>query len=437
MTLLLLLGGTGTPVPTQAGSLTQPGETFEIAFGYTWSDPDPQWTDVTAWVGDDWSTNSGRSDEIQSFAASTLAFTLDNKDRRFDPAYVDGPYYGDILPVVPVRVTAWWDGLSYPVFYGFIEGWPQTYTIGDQIADTDVTANDVLELLTQVDYSAGTWTIDDPVLGLLDSGNVVGGDGELPAMTSGERVNTILDLVHWPTSRRLIATGVAMVPPDPVDGTAREELQKMEWAEAGALYQDPSGVVTFLDRHAEWNEARMATSQASFSDADLAMPYAGLSFSYDRAYVYNDVRRGREDGPVQIAQDPTSISRFFRRKHEITDLALVADADAAALAGQFLFRHKDPTLRPEPLTIDPGNNRAALWPQVLGRKLQDRISLERTPQAIGDPISEDFRIEGIQHQRSGKKWLTTWALSPVDDSTYWTLDDPALGLLDAGNLIGA
>ena len=71
------------------------------------------------------------------------------------------------------------------------------------------------------------------------------------------------------------------------------------------------------------------------------------------------------------------------------------------------------------------------------RQLLDRITITRTPQQIGDPIVADYRIEGITHNIGASRWLTTWTLSPVDTRTFWTLDDPVLGLLDSGNLVGA
>jgi len=35
-----------------------------------------------------------------------------------------------------------------------------------------------------------------------------------------------------------------------------------------------------------------------------------------------------------------------------------------------------------------------------------------------------------------RDWTTIYELHAPDNGNYWTLDDPALGFLDAGNMIG-
>jgi hypothetical protein len=416
-----------------------PGTRVEVAFGYTWRDANPVWTDVTTTVDRETglSITYGRSDELGPFDSGSCTFRLDNRDRRYDPTHTTGPHYGDLEPIVPVRVLATFDEITYPMFYGYIEGWPQESRVGNRESWTDITANDVLELFAQTDYTAGVWTLDDPTLGRLDAGNRVGGEGSLTTSLSGERVGIILDLVGFPTGLRDIDDGKAVLSTLPLDGSPRAALQSIEEAEAGWLYADPEGNVVFRARNAERVVHRMAVSHQTFTDQDLSMPYAGLKFAYDRKYVYNDVRREREGGRSQAAVDQTSIDRYFRRKHDRTGLPNATDSDTAALAAMFLARYAYPQLRPLPLDLDPGNNQAAQYPVVMGMRLLDRHTLTRTPQEVGDPIADDYRIEGYTHTIGSSTWRTTVTLSPVDDRTYWTLDDATLGLLDSGNLVGA
>lgn len=103
----------------------------ECGFGSAPDEPSPTWTDVSDWVdmaaGLD--IKGGRSAERSSISPRTLDFTLDNRDRRFDPRNASGPYYGDLAPRVPVRVTATYSATTYTIYRGYVDGgWPQDYT---------------------------------------------------------------------------------------------------------------------------------------------------------------------------------------------------------------------------------------------------------------------------------------------------------------------
>ncbi len=432
--LLLLIGGRGAP------AYIPPALKFEAAFGYSWRDEAPVFTDITPWVDRSAtiSIHTGRSDEISAFEAGTCSWRLDNSDRDFDPTNTTGPWYGELLVLTPVRVTATFQEVDYPLFYGYVEGWPQGYEgTGNQLAYADMAATDALGLFAEAELGVGLWTLDDPVLGRLDAGNIIGGTGTGIAELSGARVARILNLTDWPQALRLLDDGLTPLAAKDLTGTPRDELEAAATSEGGALYADPSGRVVFLDRHAVRREARMATAQATFTDADFSMPYTSVRFAYDRRHVYNDVRRQRDGGTPQSAIDTDSRRRYFRRRHELTGLGMTTDTAAKTLADLFLELHREPSLRAEPLSIDPGNSPTVLFPQILGRALLDQIALTRTPQAAGGSIDQAVRLEGIDHQIEQFAWQTTWSTSPVDQRTYWTLDDPVLGLLDAGNLVGA
>jgi hypothetical protein len=96
-----------------------PNPTVEIAPGFTWqSDPGTiSWVDVTdsaevaAW-------SRGRSNELELYSAGTCTITLADTERAFDPSNAAGPYAGELVPGVPVRVTCDGEGL----FYGYADG---------------------------------------------------------------------------------------------------------------------------------------------------------------------------------------------------------------------------------------------------------------------------------------------------------------------------
>lgn len=427
MSLLLLLGGAGTPPPPADGI---PNFSVEIAFGYTWQDANPTWTDVSDYVLDEFSEERGRSRELDTFQTGSFSFTLINDDRRFDPWYDAGPYYGMLKPNVPVRVRVEW-GLTYTIFRGFIDGWPQTYTQTNVMAHVPVNCSDAFKLLAQMELTSATFTFDDPDLGF-DMGRF-GGEGIDGEQLSGERIDALLDLAGWPEELRDIDTGTTVCQSQTTTGSALDALQVVEKSEDGFLYVSAEGVITFVGRFGRTDLTRMNTSQATFSDATDGT-YEDITYPYDDQLIYNDVRRTREGGVEQSVEDADSIGSYFRKVHTESGLVMSTDAQAQALAVVFLERYKEPQQRIDGLTIDPNNDPTEQYPHVLGLDILDRITVTRTPQEVGDPISEDYWIQGISHSWSGFQWRTSYYVTPVDQFEWFTFDDDALGLFDTGGV---
>jgi hypothetical protein len=85
--------------------VTLPDRTLKIGFG---SPPGTArasitWVDVTAWLLEPVGVDRGRSSEFDDFPPSRFSCTLDNSDRRFDPTNTAGPYYPNVLRMVPLR----------------------------------------------------------------------------------------------------------------------------------------------------------------------------------------------------------------------------------------------------------------------------------------------------------------------------------------------
>lgn len=129
---------------TTAGSNTVP-------FGGLLSDI--VWTDVTTYVRGV-SFSRGRSTELDSFQTGSAQIVLSNADRRFDPAYSSGPYFGSLTPMRPVQITLthrdeFGSTNIYPQFFGYIDGWPQSYElVGD--ATTTVNVSDTFKVLNNI-----------------------------------------------------------------------------------------------------------------------------------------------------------------------------------------------------------------------------------------------------------------------------------------------
>lgn len=85
------------------------------------------WTDVSAYVRDV-STKRGRNSELDDFSTGSAQVTFSNRDRRFDPEYSAGPYFGALTPGRPIRIRAAYNGGAVTnLFFGFVDSWEQQY----------------------------------------------------------------------------------------------------------------------------------------------------------------------------------------------------------------------------------------------------------------------------------------------------------------------
>jgi hypothetical protein len=139
----------------------------EIAFT---SDPltaSPTWTDVSVYVRsvNGISINRGKQTEIQTTASGSLSLTLDNRDRRFDPTFTTGPYYGNLLPRKAIRIRALWNGTYYPMFRGFVEAWPQRFMFKKD-ASVPLSAYDALAVLAESEVRPAVVEYLDTLTGL-------------------------------------------------------------------------------------------------------------------------------------------------------------------------------------------------------------------------------------------------------------------------------
>lgn len=130
------------PAPAQPNP-NFPRVVVEAAFGatpgdwtqstdYTWDINGLTWTDITSRVIGDKAQGRikigrGRQYEIAQEETGEMTISLDNHDGVFTYGNTSSPYYPNVVPGVPVRVTAWWNGTQYPVGFGYVERWPQEW----------------------------------------------------------------------------------------------------------------------------------------------------------------------------------------------------------------------------------------------------------------------------------------------------------------------
>ena len=94
--------------------------------------------------------------------------------------------------------------------------------------------------------------------------------------------------------------------------------------------------------------------------------------------------------------------------------------DLPDLAGGLLYQYKQPATRVRAISMDSTINGGANLPQMLGRQLLDRITINWRPMdGSGVDFSQQSLIEQITHTIEPQKWTTTFAVTPIGTETFW------------------
>ena len=398
----------------------------------TWTPLNGYLPDGTAIVQDVTISRSSTRQQgpVVSYQPGTCTITLANSDARFSPENLAGPYVTggvtQVRPMVPVRVRATWAGTTYALFSGYARSWtPPTATYGPDYDTTVLQATDALSILEGVTIPAAG----------------IAGAGEL----SGARVTRILTAAGWYAVAQGLSdvdAGKSTMQGTTMGDTALSLLQLTADSEIGEVYVNGAGQVVFRDRHAPLTDTRSSTVQAVIGDtagtvhpAGTELPYAEVVRPDDDTTMANDIQATREGGTLQQVQDTGSIARFlFPRSYPRSDLLLQTDTDARSWAQWVLYISKDDETRFDQVTIQPGASPAALYPQVLGREIGDRIQVWRDPPGMA-AISKDCFISSITHTVTVDGWVTDWGLrSAAKYGSFLTLDNATLGKLGSNAL---
>lgn len=353
---------------------------------------------------------------IIEYNARTCTVELHNSDGVLDPYTIEAA--GLTAPGVVMRVRTTYAGVGYPVFYGYVDGW-QPNRLAPDAASVTVTATDGFSLLERQKRAE----LVAPV-----------GLGE----NTGARIIRILDANGWPIGLRSIAVGNSNVQATLMGGSALAEAQDAVKNEAGEFYIQPDGVAVFRNRRALFSDARSVTSQATFGSdtAGGELPYVGApGMVWDRSALVNKVVATRTGGVTQTVTDVASIGRYGEYAIEESALTHTSDEDTFAWSKHIVSMDKNPEFRFTSIRLNCALLPDLMYPQALGRKFGDRITVvRRVPGGITDSRQLYIRSVGHSWSSTSQQWITTWGLEPVIKSSFLVLDHPTQGVLGSNSL---
>lgn len=356
-----------------------------------------------------YSIDRGKSREFDGYQTGEVSVTLDNRDRAFDPTFVDSPFYGNIIPKREIRIST--NGILN--FFGAVDDWNLQYELGGQ-SEATVVASDGFSYLNNQTLTGGTAT----------------------PQTTGERIAAILNdpAVDWPASRRTIDTGSGTLGADVIeaDSPALEYLKLVEKSEPGSLFIGKNGYLVFKDR----TVAASSTNSVHLSDAGDGIPYQEVKVIYGSELLYNEIVIGSTTtASTAIAYDYDSINEYGTLNYTQTDLLMNTDEQVENMALFLAQKYSQPEFRFETVSVRTNGLSSADENALLNIELGDVVKLSFTPNNVPPAIIRYNEVIKISHNVDvDGEHIITFGFSALD-FTYLVLDDAIFGKLDSNNAL--
>lgn len=352
------------------------------------------------------------------FLAGTGSVTFADYNGDWNPQNTSSPYYGLLVPMVPITLTADYASVNYSMFKGFIKSWTYKPANGVEVASMTVTFIDGLGILSEVYvesltyYAAADWT-------------------------TGYRIYGILIEAGWDWYNQAYVTlGKTMVLADPgTRRTALQAIQTMENSELGAAYCDSSGNFIYLDREAI--AIYSSTTPFLFNDDGTNISYQDVAFKYDTDFIYNYVQVYYYDSVTWVAVgNSISQAQYFERALYRQDNLIHYYDDAVGQAFTLNYGRANPILRISSITLDISDGQPAN--RIEAGLTMDRYQpIQVTRNVPGtSSITKDLICCGLTYTITPSKWtVKIQTMEPeiasfVLDGTY----PLAGGILDTNQL---
>ena len=342
------------------------------------------------------STSRGRNAASDVFQTGTMSLRIVDENGDFNPQNTAGPYYNLLSPMRKVQITATYDGVTYPIFSGFITGYNTvTPRNAGELAYTTITAVDALRLAQNAQISTVT--------------------GSAPGDLSGTRINEILDQIAWPATMRDIDAGLTTMQADP--GTARTALAAMQTvttSEYGALYVNASGSFVFQDRTV--TVSSVANTPTVFNDDGTDIAYSNAVWKLDDTLIFNSASITATGLATQTATNATSIAKYFIHSYNQQNLLMQTTAVALDYARAYVASRQETTIRCDLLELDLYTDNYDLGIKAaLGLDFFDNVTVTTNQPGVST-ITKTLQVFGVSMYIRPNNWKVSFTtLEPIID----------------------
>ena len=344
------------------------------------------------------------------FLAGTTNFVFTDQDGDWNPENSGSPYYGYIVPMVPIKIVSNHASIDYPLYYGYVESWKYRPANGADVAMMTVRGIDGIGRLAQATIST-----------LASNSGIV---------FTGQRLVGIFDTltaIGW-SPPYSVEVGTIYMQTDP--GTYRTALDAVNVCvatELGLFYQDNLGVLQFYDRATQWQLA--ATTPYYFYDDGTPITYQDTAFKYDTDFLYNYV----------IVQgvgylNPSSIAAYGQRTLTRNIVTAQNYDDRADQAFALTVGRSVPILRTDYITLDitPGQPSDRIE-AGLNIYFYNPLVVTRTVPG-GSTITKNLVCCSLKYSFTPQKWSVTIGTFEPDLAGF-VLDSATMGILDTNQLV--
>jgi hypothetical protein len=234
---------------------------------------------------------------------------------------------------------------------------------------------------------------------------------------SGARLLHVYDLAAVSVSDTVTDAGSTTLQATSLGGTALGYVQKVEETEAGRLFVNRSGKVQFLSRY-NGDIGGYLTSKITLVDADsgAGTGYRDVSADVDESTIVTRATVSRE-GSVAVTYNDTAAQAEFKIIDE-THEGLLHNSDTYSkyYAEWIVNTHKTPASRLGALTLElvQSPDLGSTYITLLALEIADRVTYKRKPQNVGAVITQDLRVEAIEHETGGGYWRMRLQLTPFN-----------------------
>lgn len=330
------------------------------------------------------------------FVAGTARFRLVDPNGDFNPQNTASPYYGKLLPLRKIRMSATYNNVGYFLFSGYITAWNYTYPKNQDIGYVDIDAVDGFRLLQLVNLTTVT--------------------GAVAGEKTGTRINRILDMVGFPNSMRQIDTGDTSVQADPATArTALSACKTVEFTEQGAFYFNSLGNANFISRSNL--EKKAGGTPTYFSNAGDGIPYFNLVLANDDKLIINQANITPIGLATQTASNAASIATYFNHSFNATNILSQTTADALDIARAYVATRAETSIRIDAMTLDlttPNYNAGII--AALSADYFQVVKIRNDSQG-STTLVKTLEIVGVAHEITPNSWKTTLTTSePIIDA---------------------
>jgi hypothetical protein len=360
------------------------------------------------------SINRGRSRELERFNAGSVSVTLNNRNRYFDPLNTSSPFYGQLVPRIPIVVRS----ATKTIFWGYVQDWNYSYDVSSESL-ANVTGADFFIYLAQMSLNGGVQT----------------------SQLSGLRLNKLFvtpkdsGLSYPPISPPFsLDNGYRTLQADTiVAGTnALEYAQLVEKTEGGYFFVQADGTIRFVKSRGTYN------NNISFTDSGTSnttnFPYQSIEIVYGSELLYNDVTLTRAGGASANVIKQQSITNYGRIVYSDDNYLHNTNSDTAKQAYLLAVKYAEPEYRFESVSVMLNPLTLSQQQTVLSLEIATIVNVTFKPNQTGSSISKVVRIIGIEHIMNPDSHIVTFKFESVlyepmilNNTVWGSLDNNVLG----------